>query len=346
MVASADDAATAREMFAQGLNYMQTGLYDLGCRAIEQSYELDAKPGTLFTLAECEAKRGRIFTALGRYEEYLAFYPLLPADQKEKQGTREKTAREQKAALSARVPQVTLRLPKSAPPTTIVRRNGVVLEAATLGVATKLDPGDYTVTTRAPGQALIVRRFTLRPGDKVEIDLETGEPPKSPAKGVPPAPPPKTPPPKTPPPKTPPPKALPPSEQPPDPVAKGPSAQRVGTFIAGGAGVVGLVVGGVMGALTLSKRGVIDAHCGRRGDPRGCDDEGIAAARAAKPLGLASSLGFGVGIAGVGAAAVLLLTAQGPQPAPPRQAEAARWVSVGILTPEKGGATFGLRGGW
>lgn len=345
MAASADDAATAREMFNQGLSYMQTGLYDLGCRAIEQSYELDARPGTLFTLAECEAKRGRIFTALGRYEEYLAFYPLLPADQKEKQGNRDKTAKEQKAALSPRVPEVTLRLPKSAPPTTIVRSNGVVIEAASLGVPTKLDPGDYTVTTRAPGETLMVRRFTLRPGDKLQIDLEVGAHSKPPAKEEPTASASKAPPSKAPP----------STARPPDADAKGPSAQRVGAFIAGGAGVVGLVVGGVMGALTLGKRGVIDDHCGRRGDPTGCDDEGVAAARAAKSLGLGSTVGFGVGIAGLGAAAVLLLTAPQSPPQPrgvpgsTRKGPAARWVpwvSVGMLTPEKGGATFGLQGEW
>src|SRR5262249_30232570 len=160
------------------LSQMQAGLYELGCPAIEQSYGLDPRPGTLFTLAECEAKRGRIVTALRWYDEYLAFYPHLSTEQRDKQGDRAQIAKEQRALLTPQVPELTLRLPKGAPEGTIVRRNGVVLPREALGVATRLDPGEYTVTTRAPKEPLTVRRVVLRRGDKLDIVLDVPEPSK------------------------------------------------------------------------------------------------------------------------------------------------------------------------
>jgi hypothetical protein len=57
--ASAQDAAAAGALFDKGVADMQAGHYSSGCPAIEESQELDPHPGTLFTLAECQAKWGR-----------------------------------------------------------------------------------------------------------------------------------------------------------------------------------------------------------------------------------------------------------------------------------------------
>src|SRR5258706_8825974 len=82
--------SAAEASFNQGLADMQAGRYDTGCPALAESQRLDPRPGTLFTLAECEAKRGRIGTALTYYREYLALYEAMKPDQKSRQSERVK----------------------------------------------------------------------------------------------------------------------------------------------------------------------------------------------------------------------------------------------------------------
>src|SRR5690349_1860666 len=70
------------DLFNQGLEAMRARRFEEGCPKLEQSYQLKPRPGTLFTLAECEAQRGRIATAVRRYEEYLkAFESMSPEEQ-------------------------------------------------------------------------------------------------------------------------------------------------------------------------------------------------------------------------------------------------------------------------
>ena len=69
--AAAQDLAAAEALFSKGLADMEAGRYDAACPAIGESYRLDPRGGTLFTLAECEAKAGKIATAVARYDDAL-----------------------------------------------------------------------------------------------------------------------------------------------------------------------------------------------------------------------------------------------------------------------------------
>jgi hypothetical protein len=62
--AAAGDKETAKGLFDRGIDQMEAGHYDKACPDIAESYRLDPQPGTLFTLAECEVKRGRLATAV------------------------------------------------------------------------------------------------------------------------------------------------------------------------------------------------------------------------------------------------------------------------------------------
>ena len=333
--AVADDIEDAAAFFARGLEHMEAGRYDKGCPALGESYRLDPRPGTLFTLAECEAKRGRTASALARYDEYLTLFAGLPADKRAKQGDRETIAKTQKSALEREVPKLTLVLAPGAPAGTVVKRDGAVVAAATLGAPLSVDPGEHVVTTQAPGGAVTEIRVTLGKSESRQATLEV----KAPAEGG-------------------------SIEAPPildEPSDSGPSGQRVGAYAAGGIGIAGLVLGGIMGGLTLEKRSVITDHC----MDTACDAEGLAAAESSKTLGLVSTIGFVVGAAGVGLGTVLLLTEPSATPgpdetsrrnaAPARRAGAAprsiqppagRWVSAGVLTAGHDGAMIGARGAW
>jgi hypothetical protein len=267
----AQDVAAARALFEKGLADMEAGRYETGCSLLGESHRLDPRPGTLFTLAECEAKRGRLATAVARYGEYLALYERLPPAQRAKQLDRDRIAARQKATLGPRVPELTLRLPPTAPPGTVVKRDALVLEAPALGVGLPVDPGDHVVITQPPGEPETTLRFTLAPGERrvIELSLKAPEEP-APSGGT----------------------------------------RRTVAFVAGGIGVAWLGVGAVTGGLMISKKGAIEAGChDGAGGVKLCTPAGAAAGESAKTFGAVATVGFALGLAAVGAGVVLLVTA-------------------------------------
>src|SRR6185503_17683194 len=186
-LAAAEDRAEA--LFNQGVDLMEAGHPDQGCPLIEQSLKVDPRPGTLFALAECEAQRGRLATAVARYDEYLALFASLSPDKQAKQRDREKTARAQKAAIGPEVPELTLVLPKDAPVGTVVKRDGEVL-GTELGVPIPVDPGDHRVTTQAADGPVTEIRVKLAKGEKRRVELRVSGPVEAPALPPPEVPPP------------------------------------------------------------------------------------------------------------------------------------------------------------
>jgi hypothetical protein len=168
-------ADPAQEAFDRGVAQMEAGRFDLGCPAVEQSYKLDPRPGTLFTLAECEAKRGHLTTAVKRYDDYLALWAALPHDKKQKQAARAQTARLQRATLLPLIPTLTLVLPPTAPASTLVTLDGATLSPAAIGVPTPVDPGEHIVTTQAGSGPVTRVGVSLDGGEKRSVVLEVRE---------------------------------------------------------------------------------------------------------------------------------------------------------------------------
>ncbi len=102
------------------------------------------------------------------------------------------------------------------------------------------------------------------------------------------------------------------------------------------AGGMGAVYDGIM---AIGESATVTDHC----DGPACDAEGKAAADSVKSLGLVSTIGFGVGIAGLATAAVLWLTAPGPSSSKPSSARRVLWADVASGSD---GATFGVGGCW
>ncbi|WP_437755893.1 hypothetical protein [Sorangium sp. So ce1389] len=328
--ATAQDIAPAEALFNQGLADMDAGRYEAGCNALVESQRLDPRPGTLFTLAFCESKRGRVATAVARLDDFLALVERMPPAQRARQAERAAAAREERARLAPRVPELTLVLTPNAPAGTVVTRDGQALGQASLGVGLPVDPGEHAVSTRAPGGPAWERRIAISEGEKKQVTLEVKDPPRG--------------------------REI----APPPPVSRGggevSSGRRAAVYVAGGVGVTGVVLGGVMGALTFGKRSVVAEHCGAGiGDSReeACDVTGFDATRSARTTGLVSTIGFGVGLVGLGAAAVLYWTE-------PRQDDrvigvgrvgraaraASRWVGAGVIAAGPGATVVGARGVW
>jgi hypothetical protein len=301
-----DDVAAAEALFDRGLADMNAGRFATGCPAIEESYRLDPRPGTLFTLAECQAKWGHFATASARYDDYLAAYERLNADQQAKQRERPKVAKAQKAALAEKIPHLTLTLPAGAPKGTVVVRDDVELAAPALGIPLPVDPGDHTIVVRAPGRPPSESRITLAPGEKKEIALEVKAAPieKSATAG----------------------------DASSGEASGGLGPLRIAGIAVGSLGLAGIIAGAVTGGMALSAKGVVDDNC----VDLDCNSEGKAAADRGKTLALVSTIGFGVGIAGVVAGTVLVAI-------PARKTSQ---TSVGLLAAGENGAVLGMRGVW
>jgi hypothetical protein len=164
---------SAQGLYDRGFEAFKAGRYDEACPALERSYELEPLPGALFTLAECEAKRGRLTVAASRYDEYLRVYAALPPDKQAKQVEREKVARVARAAIAVRIAELTLVLPPGAPRETQVTRDGAPVPAAALGVPALVDPGEHVITVQVPGGPTSEVRVTLAPGEKKGVALDT-----------------------------------------------------------------------------------------------------------------------------------------------------------------------------
>ncbi len=310
---SAQDAAAAGALFDKGVADMQAGRFVSACPALEESEQLDPHPGTLFTLAECHAKWGKVASAVQHYQDYADLVSRLPSDQQARHRERVAIAKAQLAKLKPSVPMLTLVLPATAPPETTVTRNGIVLQGAALGLSLPVDPGQYLIVTRLPGGAEHSATVSLALGETKRVELDVSQPAAAVAAAAEPA---------------------------ASPLASGAPAEdaqrrsNTPAYAIGGVGVAGIALGSVTGILVLGKRSTIKDEC----VGSACSASGVSAANTGKTLAIVSDIGFGVGIVGLAASAVLLLTR--PKAEFAAQAPASHWEP--LLAGTSGGAWAGL----
>jgi len=279
------DVAAADALFNKAIADMDAGRYDAACPALAESQHLDPRSGTLFAIASCNAKAGKIATASAFYGDYLRSVADLPAATRAKHADRMKIARVELDKLRPQIPTLKLVLPASASADGAhLRRDGTELSAASLGIALPIDPGPHLVTLEVPGRAPAEHRFSIERGQTKVLELGLGLPVGGTSETTAPTGPTAT--------------ALPPSPS-------ESNGRRLGAYVAGGAGVALVVVGAVTGGLALGKKSVVNADCAGLV----CNAAGEAAVNAGKTLGTVSTVGFALGAAGVAAGAVLFFTA-------------------------------------
>jgi len=295
--AHAEDSATAGALFEKGVADMEASRFDSGCPAIEESQRIDPRPGTLFTLAECNARWGKVASAAAEYQEYVDLVPRLTADQQARHKARVEIARAQLKKIKPSVPTLTLVLPADAPRGTFVTRNGEVLKGAALGLALPIDPGEYVIVTHAPGAPDRETRVSIQLNDQKRLPLEVASASDLPASAAPAAAPPIA------------------ASNGADHGAATPEAHgtnhKTAAYVAGGIGLAGIAVGSVTGVLVLSKKHTVSGNC----SGAACNDTGLSAASSGKNLAFVSDIGFGVGIAGLALGAVFLLSGSADSPA-------------------------------
>src|SRR5262249_5377936 len=125
-------SAAATVQFDKGRSLFKAGKYAEACAAFEQSQKLEAAFGTLYNLAGCYVKLGKLASAWVAYREL--------AQRDGNAGRRADSARRARE-LEPRLPRLLIRLP-AAPQGLVVTMNGQDVTAA-IGVDNPVDTGSY-----------------------------------------------------------------------------------------------------------------------------------------------------------------------------------------------------------
>lgn len=322
---TAEDKALAEALFLDARKLMEAGQFKDACPKLAQSQELDPSGGTLLNLAVCHEKEGKTASAWAEYKEAATLSEA--AGKKD----RAELARARAAELEKQLSRLVLEVEAPAKGMVILLNGKELSAAAATGTPMPVDPGDHTVEATAPGKKTWSAKVALEAGassKKVVIPaLEdaAAAPPVEPVKPQGPAGP-----------------VVPagPQEAP-----GGGSTLRTLAIVAGGVGLAGLAVGSVFGIMTFGHAGDAGAECGP-GD-LACGGARQQAYEDGRTTGLISTLGFGVGLAGVGAGVALFVLSG--KSAPADSAKAPRKQAGGVwVAPEVGarGGQLKVGGRW
>lgn len=169
----------ADSLFKQGVAAMLKNDFEAGCPVIARSYELDARPGTLYTLADCEAQRGRLATALKLFNQFISTVGSLSSANQAKYLSRKTKAEKRRAEIEPQVPKVSLTLPPEAPWTTVIKIDGAAIDIGMVGKPIPVDPGPHVFTADAPGCKTTEVRETVEKSEVKNISLPVELPAKT-----------------------------------------------------------------------------------------------------------------------------------------------------------------------
>jgi hypothetical protein len=265
------DPAAAEELFRQGRAAAQRKDFSTACAKFRESNRLDPAVGTVFNIADCEEKLDRLATSWTLFQEV---EQRLPRDD-----DRRAIATERARSLEARVPTLSIHVVHSERTDFVVRRDGVVLGAASLDTPLPVDAGEHLVVVEAPGTESAQYTSHVVDGDHASLDVSVGS-------------------------------AVRVAQQPAviaatetQPAGARPS--HTAAYVAGGVGVAGVITGVAAGLIALTKKSTVDTQC----PEKQCTKTGLDAVDAGKTFGVISTVGFIAGGLGLGAATYLFLSA-------------------------------------
>jgi hypothetical protein len=301
--AQTHDPAAGEALFQEGRRLMKNRDFAPACAKFEESLRLDPATGTLMNLADCEEQLGHTASA---WQHWRAAADQLPVGDK-----RRTTAVSRATGLEKVLARLSVALAPSAPPDAVVKRDGVLLGAASLGVALPVDPGHHVVIVSAAGRENRETEVTMHAKEQRSLIVEAGAPSEAASgAGA---------------------EAGRPSSTPPPPPASARTSPGEGDAravlsvsserrapIAGyallGVGVLGVAAGTYFGLTALTARRDASAACPDVGGVRRCLVNAAGPLDRDKRNSLYADIGFGVGIVAAGAGLYLLLKPQQPEP--------------------------------
>jgi hypothetical protein len=274
---SGSSKATAEALFTEGRALASSGKCAEAIPKFQASQKLDPGVGTLLNLAECYEQVGRTASAWAEYREVISLARL--AGSKE----REELATQKAKALEPKLSRLAIKATGDASGLTITR-DGEAVEAAELGVAIPVDPGQHVIEASAPGKQTFSQSIEVgKDADSKVVEIPALAAGEGPAPGT----------------------------EPGGEAAKSGgsdgSTQRTIGLVLGGVGIVGVAVGAIFGLQAGSKWDDAKAKCDDY--PYGCGDDGVKLADDANSAATISTIGFIAGGVLVAGGAALWLTA-------------------------------------
>jgi hypothetical protein len=241
MAQSPTDKAAAEVLFEEGRRLMNEKRFAEACPKLADSQRLDPGVGTLLNLALCFKKNGQTASAWSTYREAAAQARAVG------QSDREKLARDEAASLERTLSRLVIDVPPAvaSTPGVEIKRDGATVPQGLWGLPSPVDPGVRVLEVSAPGKkplrievkvdggAVVARAVVPTLEDAASVpgaQAPAGAPAPAVPAGAAPTPAPAAP-----------------------PAGDSGSGQRMIGYVVSGVGVVGLAVGGVFGAMTLSK---------------------------------------------------------------------------------------------
>jgi hypothetical protein len=281
--------ATSEDLFREGVSLFARGEVSAACDRFERSYKLDAAPGTLYNLATCHEKQGKLWQAR------LDYLDLLERATAAGKLDKAKLTRERLAAVEAQLPKISLVfLPQS-------NVASIAIDDAPLSEGAWRDPvsvnqGAHVIEFRAPGKASVKKSLSTVEAATVRVDV----PQLTPEAASAPAPSPLAP-------------AQPASalRQAGSPGSSGSTARLVVGCVFGGLGLAGLGVGTYYAFHAASQRNDATTACGAS-DGTCLNAADTSAAQHLSSLSttseIASGVAFGFGVVAVATGLVLIAT--------------------------------------
>jgi hypothetical protein len=270
----------ADTLFQSAKVALEKGDLVTACAQFAESQRLDPAAGTLLNLGECEERSGKVATALAHFKEARASLVL--------DDFRIPFTDARIAGLSGRVPRLTLKLAGPEAPATSVTCDDREVAQASLGQPLPVDPGLHVCVVRAPGHVESRAERAVREGEAQTLELTVGA-------------------------------VLPelateelssrrvlgePREQ----TAGSGGSQRTMGLVVGGAGVVGVALGGIFGLVAKSTYdGALSNDC--KGAPSACSAAGVSAGQSAHDQATVSTVAFIAGGALLAGGGLLYFTA-------------------------------------
>lgn len=287
--AFADDAPTSQQLFDEGNALAAAGRYAEACPKLEESLRLEPAVGTQFNLADCDEHLGLVATAHALYIDVIRIAHSAGKFQ------REEAAKTRAEAIAPRVPHVRLKL-ANADSVREIRIDTKELTRDQFTADIALDPGKHALyVTGAPGMAA-TETFLLKEGQLREIAVADLAPPPPPPPIV-----------------EPPPVVAPPQRS---------LARSIGTPVAEGIALAGIITGSIAGGIAISKKSDADDLCPEATYHFHCPTKaGSEAWSSAGSAGNVSTVAFIVG--GVALATAIVLWVTAPPRSKPATARAA-----------------------
>jgi hypothetical protein len=250
---------------------MARGDLATACAQLDESFNLDPAVGTQLNLATCEARTGKVISALDRFKLALTRLP--------KDDFRVAFTNEQIAKLSARVARFSFHFVEPPPNGTHVRCDKH--EVTTFDGWVSVDPGRHAVVVEAPGRPAKKSEVSIDDGESKQVDLEV--PAAMPTHAA----------------------VISPIVVAPEPPPAPSSTRRALMFGSFGLAVAGIAVGTVTGIMTANAASTYRDHCNGDG---ACDPDGLSAAQTGKTVSVVSPVAFSIGAAFAVIGTVLWLT--------------------------------------